>query len=52
MLAEALAQLALLRAAAGEQQVQARVGFVGAEEALGQQVDPLLAGQAARRRGP
>ena len=46
-LAELRAQLLLLGAAAGEQQVQPRVDGVGAEEALGEQVDPLLAGQPA-----
>ena len=47
VLAEPRPQLALLRAAAGQQQVQARVGAARAQEALGQQVDPLLAGQPA-----
>ena len=47
MLAEPRAQLRLLGAAAGQQQVQARVGAMGAQEALGQQVDALLAGEAA-----
>ena len=47
-LAEPRAQLLLLGAAAGEQQVQARVDGVGAQEALGEQVDALLAGQPAR----
>ena len=45
--AEPLAQLGFLGTAAGEQQVQARIGLVGAEEGLGQQVDSLFAGQAA-----
>ena len=47
MLAEPRPQLLLLGAAAGEQQVQPRVGVVGAQEALGEQVDALLAGEAA-----
>jgi hypothetical protein len=47
-LAEPLAQLAFLWTAAGEQEVQARVGGVGAEEGLGEQVDALLAGQPPR----
>ena len=45
-LAEPRPQLALLGPAAGEQQVQPRVGLVRPQEALGEQVDPLLAGQA------
>lgn len=47
MLSQPGAQLVLLGATAGEQQVQARVGLAGAQEALGKQVDSLLAGQAA-----
>ncbi len=44
--AEALAQLPFLGAAAGEQEVQPRIGRPRSQEALGQQVDALLAGQA------
>src|SRR4029077_15049142 len=41
--AEPGAQLRLLGTAAGQQQVQARVGLVGTEEGLGERDDPLLA---------
>src|ERR1700749_826017 len=47
LLPQSLAQLPFLGPAAGEQQMQQRVGGVGAEEALGQQVNSLLAGEAA-----
>ena len=47
-LAKPLPQLAFLGTAAGEQQVQTGVRGVGAEESLGQQVDPLFAGQTPR----
>ena len=52
MLAEPGAQLALLGTAAGEQQVQARLDAARPQEALGEQVDALLAGQAARVEDP
>ena len=47
MLAEPRPQLRLLGAATGEQQVQPRVGRARPQEALGEQVDALLAGEAA-----
>ena len=47
VLAEAGAQLALLGTAAGQQQVQPWIGLAGTQEALGEQVDALLAGEAA-----
>ena len=48
MLAEALAQRLLLRTAAGEHQVQARVARAGGLEGVGQQLHALLLGQPTR----
>ncbi len=45
--AEARPQRVLLRAAAGELQPQARVALAGAQERVGEQVDPLLPREAA-----
>jgi hypothetical protein len=45
--AKAGTELTLLGAAPGQQQVEARIGIARPQEALGQQVDPLLAGHPA-----
>jgi hypothetical protein len=50
VLAEPCPQLPFLGPAAGKQQVQSWIGALGAEEALGEQIDPLLVGSAGRRR--
>jgi hypothetical protein len=46
-LAEPCPQLRFLRPTAGKQQVQPRIRPMRQQEALGEQVDPLLAGEAA-----